>query len=319
MKFAKNTIFLGTIASVLLIGTAVSAQVFSNPPTMEEFDAPAGVNSVVPSTVDVVANVNATPSTPAAQDATANVNSNPSTPAAQDATANVNSNPSTPAAQDATANVNSNPGTQDNTTPVTPGGGGNGGGTSGGGPVIVNGGSSSFGGGSFVTLVSTSCPIVSERILGIGRSNDVAQVKNLQSFLKDHEKANVAVTGIFDEQTEQVVMDFQKKYSNTILAPWSATKASGVVYITTAKKINELACGKPLTLNSNELTIINSYVPSEDGLDVELTTAGPSLETSNDNASGTNAITVEAETETAAVANASIWSRFWNFILNLFR
>jgi hypothetical protein len=50
-----------------------------------------------------------------------------------------------------------------------------------------------------------------------------------------------------------------EKYADTILAPWGATKASGIIYITTAKKINQLACKEALTLNENELSTISSY------------------------------------------------------------
>jgi peptidoglycan hydrolase-like protein with peptidoglycan-binding domain len=84
-------------------------------------------------------------------------------------------------------------------------------------------------------------------------------VAKLQAFLKDSQGLNVTVNGIFDQQTYNAVKDFQQKYLSDVMGPWGSTQTSGYVYITTEKKINELACNTSLTLSPEELTIINAY------------------------------------------------------------
>lgn len=76
-----------------------------------------------------------------------------------------------------------------------------------------------------------------------GYDNDVTQVKILQSFLNDNLGTSLKVDGIFGEQTELAVKQFQAKYANDTLTPWGGdTTPTGIVYITTLHKINELRC-----------------------------------------------------------------------------
>ena len=103
-----------------------------------------------------------------------------------------------------------------------------------------------------------SCPAVTT-FMQKGSENVVAEVANLQSALKNIEHMDVDVNGDYDDKTEAAVMAFQRKYSSEVLAPWGATKPSGIVNITTAKKINQIACLKPLTLDPKELNTINAY------------------------------------------------------------
>lgn len=207
-------------------------------------------------------------------------------------------------------------------TPVTPPS--NGGGSTSGGSSYSGGSRSS--GGSVVTLanspvalgvMTTSCPLITD-YLKLGGDNNGAQVTKLQIFLKNSEKLNVDVNGIFDQKTEDAVKSFQLKYLPTILGPWDATRATGFVYITTLKKINQLACATPLTLSADDQAIIAAYkARGTVEQSSEVVTPGTT------NATGTlevgttdNGQTAE---NTAAVANTSILSRFWNFIKNLFR
>ena len=100
-----------------------------------------------------------------------------------------------------------------------------------------------------------SCPAVTQ-MLKKGAENPVKEVRNLQSFLKNVEHMNVLVTGNFDDQTEAAVKQFQKKYAADILGPWGATRASGIVSLTTGKKINQIGCLVPLTMNERELSFL---------------------------------------------------------------
>lgn len=133
--------------------------------------------------------------------------------------------------------------TNTNTTPNNPPTGGS-----------SSGSSSSSSSGSRVSIYG--CPMLTS-YLKYGANNDSVQVTKLQNFLNSYEKMNVAVTGIFDKQTENAVIAFQNKYSSEIMGPWNKTNGTGYVYLTTLKKINQIACNIPLTLNVTERSLIN--------------------------------------------------------------
>jgi len=199
------------------------------------------------------------------------------------------------------------------------------GGSSGGG----SSGSYSSGGSALlqVNLATSSCPLLSD-YLRLGGSNNSLEVTKLQTFLKNSEGLNVSVSGIFDEATEAAVRAFQQKYLNDVMGPWGATQSSGIVYITTLEKINELACNSPFVLSEGDQAIIDAYkarlASGEIGVE---TTTGPVLEigagiSTTTIPSGTSSDEIGLngdESQTGAVGNVSILSRFWNFILDLFR
>ncbi len=215
-------------------------------------------------------------------------------------------------------------------------------------PVNNGGGSTSSGNGSSVSSTETSsgssnmsgrrrsssgssgssCALINTYMRS-GAANDSAEVTKLQSFFKNTLGYDVDVNGIFDQKTVTAVKAFQNKYAETIMAPWGITEATGNVYITTLKQINKLACSQPLTLDSSELAIINSYrngnksvsgvnqvgneVPVKVVIDSD---ANTSTSSSEDN-SGNN---LEDQSENVAtVAKASILGRFWNFVVSLFK
>lgn len=161
-----------------------------------------------------------------------------------------------------------------------------------------------------------TCPLITS-YMKMGGVNNVAEVTKLQSFLKNVEKLSVDVTGTFDQKTEDAVKAFQLKYLPTVLGPWSATRATGNVYITTTKKINEIVCATPFVLSAGDLAIIEAYNEGRttpDGQSIEIGQTGTS--TSDDTALGTE---VDENTDVAAVGEASALSRFWDFIKSLFR
>lgn len=103
-----------------------------------------------------------------------------------------------------------------------------------------------------------SCPAVTT-FIRLGAANNSNEVANVQSILKNIEQMHVEVTGHFDVNTEDAVKLFQRKYMSEIMAPWGATRSSGIINITTAKKLNHVGCLIPMTLNAGELDAMNRY------------------------------------------------------------
>ena len=82
-----------------------------------------------------------------------------------------------------------------------------------------------------------------------GGNNDPHEVVLLQDFLNKDLGTLIPLTGVYDAQTTDAVKAFQRKYASDILQPWTAAgytdpdlqTGTGVVYVTTLAKINELA------------------------------------------------------------------------------
>jgi peptidoglycan hydrolase-like protein with peptidoglycan-binding domain len=163
--------------------------------------------------------------------------------------------------------------------------------------------------------------------LKYGANNDSVQVAKLQNFLNTYEKMNVKVTGIFDKQTESAVSAFQNKYSSDIMGPWNKSTGTGYVYITTLKKINQIACNIPLTLNVTERSMINEVLSRKSSV-AKTTIVTPDNSNqieikgnSNDN-NNTTVFEIETSTDesnTALVSKPTVSGKFWNFIKSLFR
>ena len=87
------------------------------------------------------------------------------------------------------------------------------------------------------------CPSHITQYMKKGSNNDPVEVSKLQSFLVEQEGfTNVQVNGVFDDNTDAGVRQFQIKHSGIILGPWAIQKATGYVYRTTTKQINDLYC-----------------------------------------------------------------------------
>jgi hypothetical protein len=221
--------------------------------------------------------------------------------------------------------INSTPVVPPVTPPVTP-------------PVITGGGgsfssgsssSSSSGGGYTFTAIAnpatSTCPLLTTFIKA-GANNNAAEVAKLQSFLRASQGSNIAVTGIYNQVTQNAVSAFQSKYMSEVMGPWGATQSSGYVYITTLKKINQLACKSPFILSAGDLAIINAYkariAAGINGVSPNGSTTGPVLNTGTSTNSGSTSdqIGTNADgSQTAAVGNTSIFARIWNFIVSLFK
>jgi hypothetical protein len=320
----KYTIIALVVLGIMLVSGSIQAQVISSATDDNAQDAVAAVIENVSTDADQDTNAAVvlppviTPNTGSDVDqdtVVADVTSNVGTDADQDVSNTIVSNTSSDTDQDA-GQV---------TPPTTPSDSNTG---SNGGSSGSRGGGSNSSRSSSVAVTTTAsitpCPLITT-FMKINGTNDRADVSRLQIFLSNTEKLALDITGTFDAKTESAVKSFQKKYQNDILTPWGATLPSGNVYITTSKKINEIACAKPIQISASEQAIINAYKARVNSstpvsvTDTETVTPAVQDETTtpvtNDEIGTTESPTTD---NTAAVGNTSIFSRFWNFVTGLF-
>ena len=86
----------------------------------------------------------------------------------------------------------------------------------------------------------------------LGADNNPVEVEKVERFLNEFEGENLLVNGIYEQVDFDAVSRFQEKYLNDVLSPWSHNKATGYVYITTKKKINELYCQREFPLTAEQ-------------------------------------------------------------------
>lgn len=233
-----------------------------------------------------------------------------------------------------TAGTGTVPPTQDNgSTAGTGSNGGNTGGNNNGngsGPVgSVSSGGSSSSSGSYVGLPALTnigqCQYITS-FMKFGAANNSAEVTKLQTFLKNTEGMNVAVTGTFDIQTLRAVEAFQAKYVVDVMHPWGASIPSGYVYLTTSKKINEIFCKKNFSLTPAQLAEIQAYrtrvqsgsTPvSNNEIGINSTpTVSPSTQVA---VSGTSTSTgTSSDSQVAAAGKTPFFSKIWNFVKRIF-
>jgi len=300
-----------TLYSIAFTVVLIPAMAFAQaaPSTGDSVSSAVVVAPSDPSTGDSVSSASVSaPSTPSTGDSVSSAgNSTPSAPSTGDSVSSAGSSaPSAPSTGDSVSSAGpaSAP-----VTPTTPSGGS----TSSSGSYV----GFSSGGSSIVPLASsatttTTCPLLTS-YLQFGSNNDSSQVAKLQAFLKDSQGQNVTVNGIFDLQTENAVRAFQSKYLSEVMGPWGATQSSGYVYITTLKKVNEIACNTPLTLSPSEMAVINAYKDQQNQ-------NGSAVGTST-NATTTPLIPLIGQNSTGAAALvatvgsfASAWNNFWGSV-----
>ena len=117
-------------------------------------------------------------------------------------------------------------------------------------------------------VVTESCQYLYD-YLRIDWNNNPVEVRKLQVFLRDLEGMDVAVTGVFDEQTFNAVKIFQDKYKGDIISPWGHDASTGFVYILTKKKINEIYCKATVSLTEEQQNEIAGYKTFIEGLNAE--------------------------------------------------
>lgn len=95
------------------------------------------------------------------------------------------------------------------------------------------------------SATSTACSAYLTKNIALSIINDADEVKKLQTFLRDFEGfSSLEVTGIYDTATFNATKVFQSRYAEDILAPWGFVSPTGMVNVTTIKKINSLYCEK---------------------------------------------------------------------------
>ena len=91
--------------------------------------------------------------------------------------------------------------------------------------------------------VKLTCSTYLNEYMGVNVKNNPAEVLKLQYFLKKYEKLDVDINGIFDQKTLGAVNVFQNRYAEDVLKKsWGINFSTGVVFITTKTKINDIVC-----------------------------------------------------------------------------
>lgn len=122
-------------------------------------------------------------------------------------------------------------------------------------PTNSNGrrGGNTVGGGSgpsgqVLGASTDACPMMwIEDFMAMGRNNDTMEVYKLQLFLNLF-GFEVELTGVYDQATFDAVSAFQAAYGTEVLNPWANqfsvvdNSPSGMVYLSTRWKINDLLC-----------------------------------------------------------------------------
>ncbi len=125
---------------------------------------------------------------------------------------------------------------------------------------------------SLVPNNAVCAPLVTD-YLQAGKENDPSRVLLLQAFLKGVEGQDIELTGSFDTQTVEGVKEFQITHKDEVLSPWGLEEsdATGYVYFTTRKAINEIYCERGFALAPYQLAEMNTktYTPEVKGVQYE--------------------------------------------------
>jgi uncharacterized repeat protein (TIGR01451 family) len=92
------------------------------------------------------------------------------------------------------------------------------------------------------TTDGSSCGIYLDKFIGNGFQNDSESVKKLQQFLNDFMKAGLTVDGKFGPGTRAALNVFQMAYKEDILFPWGIKVPTGLFFLTSQAKLNNLMC-----------------------------------------------------------------------------
>ena len=289
------------------------SQSTASPATPSTSESSSTAAPATPSTSD--SSSTATPATPSTGGSSSTAT--PATPSTGGSSSTATPETPSTGGSSSTATNSGTPTNPPTNPPTTPSNGGGSGGSS-------SGSSSSSSSGSRAYVYG--CPMLTS-YLKYGANNDPVQVAKLQSFLSNYEKMNVSVTGIFDKQTENAVTAFQTKYSTDVMGPWNKTYGTGYVYITTLKKINNIACSLPLTLSVTEQAIINEVINKSNIAKTNIIVTpntSNSIEIKGNVDDNTTVLEIEMESESentnvAAVSKPSVINKFWGFIKSLFQ
>lgn len=102
--------------------------------------------------------------------------------------------------------------------------------------------------GTSTGVTGNACGIYLHDYLKQGIDNNPEEVKKLQLFLNEFIKTDLAITGVFGEETDSAVRRLQAEYMESILKPWTDAgvtvdaSPTGYVYKTTQHFINTKKC-----------------------------------------------------------------------------
>ncbi len=86
---------------------------------------------------------------------------------------------------------------------------------------------------------NNSCPIFTE-YNSLEENEEGDDVKETQRLLRDLDFYDGRISGEFDEETHEAMIEFQERFDATMLKPWGLTKGTGYKYKTTNKFMNYL-------------------------------------------------------------------------------
>jgi hypothetical protein len=181
------------------------------------------------------------------------------------------------------------------------------------------------GGRSDIIIDNTACLYLND-YLSINSRNSEMEVVKLQAFLLNSERLNVDINGKFDQKTFNAVKAFQTRYSSEILSPWGSNLATGKVFYTTKKKINELYCRSPFPLTATQQKEIDAYknrviVTSSNSKDVinkDSINSSTSTSSGSDSVDTNNTEVESNDSQAGVVIKAPLTTRVYNFIRWLF-
>lgn len=112
----------------------------------------------------------------------------------------------------------------------------------------VLGASATAGDAEGLVLGASMCSEYIHSYIKLGKANDKADVIRLQAFLNTYMGSLLMTTGVYDQQTFDVLKAFQVKEAGQVLEPWKQTpggidgSGTGYVYKTTKRWINMIKC-----------------------------------------------------------------------------
>lgn len=105
----------------------------------------------------------------------------------------------------------------------------------------------------FITASEEVCEPYINSYVKYGEANDPADVMKLQHFFLERGATNIKLTGLYDAATRDAVKLFQQQHAGEILSPWGIETATGYVYYTTQRVINETYCDGKRTFGFSPL------------------------------------------------------------------
>ncbi|MCK5096060.1 MAG: PKD domain-containing protein [Candidatus Pacebacteria bacterium] len=156
----------------------------------------------------------------------------------------------------------------------------------------------------------TQCVYLLEYIQ-LGAANNPVEVEKLERFLNEYEGESLAVNGLYEQADFEAVERFQIKYRESILDPWNHDAATGYVYITTKKKINEIYCNSEFPLNTGQEAEIAAFSALLQGIaqvattdstdDIEEIDYGSTVGLGSDDEEGTTLADATTDTDTESI------------------